>query len=401
MSHHRFPLSAVVGQETLLTAYLANIVLPEIGGLLISGPKGTGKSTVVHAIEPLLPDYEAVAGCPFRCDPARPDRLCSGCRERSPFTTARHPMRVVNLPLSCTEDRLIGSLDIEVLIGEGKRRVQPGLLGEANRNLLYVDEVNLLPDHLVDDTLDAAAGHWTVIEREGVSFSHPSDFVLVGTMNPEEGDLRPQILDRFPLCARIETVRDPVLRAEIVRRNLLFERDPAGLHAHFAQEEAVLREVILRAREEVKRVRVEESVLDAVARAASDLKVDGQRPDIVIVKTALAIAAIAAASARPGAADGPTRVERDHVLLAAELALNHRTRDGGLLDPPTREEIRDTFRRAFEGPAFRVAAGSPSGVEMNAVHKQIGSFLRLVVPADGPADSGSESAPGGSAAKKT
>jgi len=201
--NRHYPFAAVVGQDLLKRVYLANVVDPRIGGLLISGAKGTGKSMMVHSLAGILPEYTAVAGCPFHCDPAQSDRICSLCRERQELTATAERMRIITLPLSCTEDRLIGSLDIEALLKEGKRTVQPGILGEANRNLLYVDEVNLLPDHLVDDILDAAASHWSRIEREGVSVAHPAEFVLVGTMNPEEGDLRPQILDRFPLSVRV------------------------------------------------------------------------------------------------------------------------------------------------------------------------------------------------------
>lgn len=352
-----FPLGAVVGQDSLKTVYLANIVDPEIGGLLISGPKGTGKSMVVHSVVDLLPQYPAVDGCPFNCDSAREERLCSLCRERLDFRpdpdsradsrptsaptgapslpTRNRRMVIVNLPLSCTEDRLIGSINIESLLHSGKSEVQVGILGAANRNILYVDEVNLLPDHLVDDILDAAASHWSTIEREGLSVSHPAEFVLIGTMNPEEGDLRPQILDRFPLCIRLESVRDPRERVEIVKRNLLFESDPAALHRLFAGEQDTLRASLVEARRRLREIQVSDSVLFAISAACADLKVDGQRPDIVIAKTARAVAAL----------DGRPEVGPEHVLLAGRAALNHRTRDGGLLDPPSFEEIQTVFHK--------------------------------------------------------
>ncbi len=348
-----FPLAAVVGQDALKTLYLANIVEPEIGGLLISGPKGTGKSTVVHSIAGLLPDYEAVADCPFNCDPADEARLCSICVEdgRAGAGTSTRSMRIVNLPLSCTEDRLIGSIDIEALLRSGTKEVQAGILGQANRNILYVDEVNLLPDHLVDDILDAAASHWNTIEREGISVSHAASFVLVGTMNPEEGELRPQILDRFPLCVRLESIRDPQQRVEIVKRNLLFEKDPDALAGRFAREQAELRETIRSAREMLSEVVLSDPILLAIASACADLKVDGQRPDIVIVKTARALAAL----------DGQGAVGRGHVLLAARFALNHRTRDGGLLDPPSAEEIDLLFARRLDEAAAAEAAERAAG----------------------------------------
>jgi Mg-chelatase subunit ChlI len=255
-------------------------------------------------------------------------------------------MRIITLPLSCTEDRLIGSLDIEALLQHGRKTVQPGILGEANRNLLYVDEVNLLPDHLVDDILDAAASHWSRIEREGVSVSHPSEFVLVGTMNPEEGDLRPQILDRFPLSVKVETIRDPALRVEVVRRNLDFERDPEAFHTRFAPETEALRARILEARRRRAEIGLEDDLLLRVSTACAELKVDGQRPDIVIVKTARAVAALS----------GQPRITGEDVAIAAQAALGHRTRDGGLLEPPDRDEILDHFGRVVGSLPGRATA---------------------------------------------
>lgn len=413
MTRYPFPLPGIVGQEKLLTAYLANLVAPSIGGLLIVGPKGTGKSTTVHSAASILPEYDAVADCPFRCDPKRPDRRCSLCRARTewPAGVKHHAMKVVTVPLSCTEDRLIGSLDVEKLLGEGRRDVQVGLLGEANRNLLYIDEVNLLPDHLVDDILDVAASHWNAVEREGISIEHPSEFVLVGTMNPEEGDLRPQILDRFPLCARIETVRDPELRAEIVRRNLAYEQSPAEFHALFEAEETALRGVVLSARGALPALRPTDEELGAVARACAELRVDGQRPDIVIVKAAVAMQALADAMARASAAaDAPRRrdrIELEHWLLAAELALVHRTRDGGLLDPPEAAEIDAVFRRALSsvsgessseaGDASSTGPGSASSA-FPSIRKDRGALRRLSVGlvTDGQSSATADTREGGS-----
>lgn len=328
-----FPFPAIIGQDKLKTAYLANLVNPRIGGLLISGPKGTGKSTIVHSISSVLPEYQAVQGCPFNCDPADPSRFCSLCRERTGRQAESRPMRIVNLPLSCSEDRLVGSIDVEKLLKTGQKVVLPGILGAANGNILYVDEVNLLPDHLVDDILDAAASHWNTIEREGVSVSHPAGFVLVGTMNPEEGDLRPQILDRFPLCVRIETVKDPELRVQIVRANLMFEDRPEEFFQQYGPQSETLRGAIVTARAMLPQVTAGDQAVEAVARSCAELKVDGQRPDIVIIKTALTLAAL----------NGRMQAAREDVMLAAELALVHRTRDGGLLEPPTPEEIAGSF----------------------------------------------------------
>ncbi|MBU8932573.1 MAG: ATP-binding protein [candidate division Zixibacteria bacterium] len=325
--------SAVVGQEKFKTAYLCNIVNPRIGGLLISGPKGTGKSMIVHSVQTILPEYETVDGCDFNCDPDRPRRFCSLCRERDRIDRSTKKMKIVNLPLSCTEDRLLGSIDIERLLKNGERKVLVGLLGEANRNILYVDEVNLLPDHLVDDILDAAASPWNTIEREGISISHPDQFILVGTMNPEEGELRPQILDRFPLCIKVESILDPEQRVEIVKRNLLYESNPDRFSETFERDEEAIRAITIKAKELLPRVAMEESFLFAIAEACAELKVDGQRPDIIIVKTCQTVAAL----------DGRTTVGAEDILLAAELALSHRTRDGGLLEPPTPEEIGAAF----------------------------------------------------------
>jgi len=333
--NRRFLFSAILGQDKLKYAYLANIVNPRIGGLLISGPKGTGKSTVVHSVESILPERQKVEGCIFNCDPKAPREFCTLCRERSEHISVTQKTRIVNLPLSCTEDRLIGSIDIEKLLKSGQKVILPGILGQANGNILYVDEVNLLPDHLVDDILDAASTHWNTIEREGISVSHPADFVLVGTMNPEEGDLRPQILDRFPLCVRIETIKDPAIRAEVVLNNLLFENDRKAFYEKFIAREEAVAEQIISARAILPKVQVSPAMVGSVAASCAALKVDGQRPDIVIIKTAMTLAAI----------NSRTEVEPEDILLASELTLVHRTRDGGLLEPPTAEEISENFNR--------------------------------------------------------
>ncbi len=337
MIRRRFIFSAIVGQEKLKSACLANIVNPRISGLLVSGPKGTGKSTIVHSVEDILPEYEAIADCPFNCDPANPENFCTLCRERKTIKSVARKMKIINLPLSCTEDRLIGSIDIEKLLKKGEKEIVPGILGQANRNVLYVDEVNLLPDHLVDDILDAAALHWNTIEREGISISHPAEFVLVGTMNPEEGDLRPQILDRFPLCVKVTSVQESEKRVEIVKRNLLFEKNPTEFYRIFNEKEKRIKETIINARQILPRVEVDEACIRAVAQSCAELKVDGQRPDIVIIKTAQTLAAL----------EGRCEVQTGDILLSSELALVHRTRDGGLLEPATPEEILKNFHKTL------------------------------------------------------
>jgi len=330
----QFPFTAIVGQERLKTAYLVNIVNPKIGGLLIAGVKGTGKSTIVRSVVDILPSYKVVNDCPFNCDPRHEKHLCSQCQEKDHLDTETRQMEVINLPLSVSEDRLIGSIEIEALLKTGEKRIQVGILGQANRNVLYIDEVNLLPDHIVDDILDAAASHWNTIEREGFSISHPAEFVLVGTMNPEEGDLRPQILDRFPLGVTIKTVTDPEQRVKIVKRNLLFEADSDRFLEHFQSQSLELKERIIKARKLLPDVQIPEASLVSIASACAELKVDGQRPDIVIVQVSRATAAL----------EYRKTVEPKDVVLAAILTLAHRTRDGGLLGPPTEEEISEAFQ---------------------------------------------------------
>jgi magnesium chelatase subunit D len=348
----RFPFAAIIGQQKLKSAYLANIINPRIGGLLISGPKGSGKSTIVHSVQSILPEFAAVNGCVFNCDPLHPERFCSLCKERGEIHEVQRGSSIVTLPLSATEDRLIGSINVEKLLKEGKKEIQPGILGEANRNILYIDEVNLLPDHLVDDILDAAASHWNSIEREGLSVHHPADFVLVGSMNPEEGELRPQILDRFPLCVRVDSVRDPQMRVDIVRSNLFFEQDPEAFIELFREETGVLRRLILDARSRLPEVSLPEALIVAVAQACSDLKVDGQRPEIVILKTAQTLAAI----------HERMTVQPGDILESAIFTLVHRTRDGGLLEPPLPEEIHAAFATRLNQAPAQDASAKPERV---------------------------------------
>lgn len=331
----RFPFAAITGQDRLKIAYLVNITNPEIGGLLISGVKGTGKSTLVRSVQGILPEYSVVRDCPFNCDPDDSKSFCSLCQERGKIEPVQQVMDVVNLPLSVSEDRLIGSIDIETLMKTGEKNIQVGVLGQANRNILYIDEVNLLPDHIVDDILDAAASRWNTIEREGFSISHPAAFVLIGTMNPEEGDLRPQILDRFALGVTVDTVTDPEQRVRIVKSNLLFESDPQRFIDGFAVKTQELKEQIISARNRLPSVAIPETLLLTISTACAELKVDGQRPDIVIVRVARSTAAL----------EGRTLVEIKDILLAAVLALSHRTRDGGLLGPPTEDEITAVFTK--------------------------------------------------------
>lgn len=322
-----FPFTAIVGQERMKRALVLNAVYPQIGGVLIRGERGTAKSTAARALAALLPEIEVVAGCAFGCDPAEPAMWCTECLERAesgenPPRTHRRT-RFVDLPVSATEDRVVGTLDIERAIQEGERHFEPGVLAAANRGVLYVDEVNLLDDHVVDLLLDAAAMGVNVVEREGISFSHPARFILIGTMNPEEGDLRPQLLDRFALCVDVRGIQDSAARVLIIQRNLAYESDPDGFYAEWAQREQALTKEIAHARELLSEVRHTRSDLETIATMMGELSVDGHRADLVVVKAARAHAALR----------GRTRLNDNDILLAAELALPHRLKRRPLEEP--------------------------------------------------------------------
>lgn len=320
MKNHTFayPFSAIVGQEEMKLALLLNVVNPALGGVLIRGEKGTAKSTAVRALAGLLPEIDVAEGCPFACNPLGDD-LCEACAVKAQagtFVPARRRIRVVDLPVGATEDRVLGTLDMEAAIKKGERRFEPGILAEAHRGVLYVDEVNLLDDHIVDVLLDAAAMGVNTVEREGVSFSHPSRFVLVGTMNPEEGELRPQLLDRFGLCVQVEGIADIDARVEVVRRRAAFEENPQGFAEAWAAQEAEVARKVEAARALLPRVGFPDALLRLVARIAVDMAVDGHRADLVMMKTARAMAAL----------DGRDIPGRDDVERAARLALPHRMR---------------------------------------------------------------------------
>jgi len=323
--------------DKLKLAILINAINPKIGGLLIRGPKGSGKSTIVRALADILPKITVVKDCPFNCNPFDPSNMCPKCSERyrngEKLPIEEREMIVADLPLGATEDRVIGSLDVEKAIKHGIEALEPGILSEANQNILYVDEVNLLQDHIADDLLDAAATGWNIVEREGISVSHPSRFIFIGTMNPEEGELRPQLLDRFPLSVtvgRIDSVKD---RMEIVKRNIEFEANPEKFYEKYKPSQEELRSKIAKAREILKDVTIPEDLLESISQACLELKVDGLRPDIVIAKAASALAAF----------ENRKEVSLNDVLVAAELALSHRTREGGFLEPATSQEISEVF----------------------------------------------------------
>ena len=316
---HTFPFTAIVGQERLKTALLLNAVDPRIGGVLIRGEKGTAKSTAVRALSAVLPPVDVIEGCRFSCEPSDPGAWCHECRERrtqGPLPKTQRPARVVDLPVSATEDRLVGTLDLEHALKHGERVFEPGLLARSNRSILYVDEVNLLDDHLVDTLLDAAAMGVNTVEREGVSFSHPARFILVGTMNPEEGEIRPQLLDRFGLCVDVEGVREPEARVEIVRRRRDFEEDPTGFGRTWADAEDALEKRIKHARLRLPATTVSDEMLYAIANLALTAGVDGHRADSVMARAAAANAAF----------DGRNEATLADVAAVAPLVLAHRLR---------------------------------------------------------------------------
>jgi Mg-chelatase subunit ChlI len=317
-----FPFTAIVGQERMLRALILNAVDARIGGVLIRGERGTAKSTAARALAELLPPVRVVQDCRFGCDPDSPITWCTECRERAlnsghlPVTTRQTSF--INLPVSATEDRVVGTLDIEKAIQKGERHFEPGVLAAANRGLLYIDEVNLLDDHVVDILLDSAAMGMNIVEREGISFAHPARFILVGTMNPEEGDLRPQLLDRFALSVEIRGILEARQRVAIMERNLAFEADPAEFRLKWLPKETALSEKIEKGREIVSKVTYTSHDLLVIADLTASLEVDGHRADLVILKAARAHAAY----------EGRYAITPRDIALAAELALPHRVKAG-------------------------------------------------------------------------
>ncbi|WP_435239526.1 putative cobaltochelatase [Streptomyces sp. YPW6] len=310
-----YPFTAIVGQDDLRLGLLLNAVSPAVGGVLVRGEKGTAKSTAVRALAALMPEVSVVPGCRFSCDPGTPDPACPDGPHAQAAGVSR-AARTVELPVGASEDRLVGALDIERALSEGVKAFEPGLLADAHRGILYVDEVNLLHDHLVDLLLDAAAMGASYVEREGVSVRHAARFLLVGTMNPEEGELRPQLLDRFGLTVEVSASRDTDERVEVVRRRLAYDDDPEGFAARWAEEEGALRERIAAARVLLPRVALSDGVLRQIAATCAAFEVDGMRADIVMARTATALAAWA----------GREEVTADDVRQAALLALPHRRR---------------------------------------------------------------------------
>lgn len=317
-----YPFTAIVGQKRMRRALILNAIDTRIGGVLIRGERGTGKSTAARALAALLPPVQVVQDCRFGCDPDKPVSWCTECRERfsdeeePPVETRQTPF--INLPISATEDRVVGTLDIEKAIQKGERHFEPGVLASANRGLLYIDEVNLLDDHVVDVLLDSAAMGMNIIEREGISFAHPARFILVGTMNPEEGDLRPQLLDRFALSVDIHGILEPRQRVQIMEHNIAFEADPEAFREEWLSKEQELSERIAKARDLVSQVRYTSRDLLIIADLTAKMQVDGHRADLVILKASRAQAAF----------EGREAITPRDIALAAELALPHRVKAG-------------------------------------------------------------------------
>jgi magnesium chelatase subunit D len=337
---HPYPFSAIVGQEDLKLALLVNAVSPEVGGVLVRGEKGTAKSTAVRALAGLLPPIRVVAGCPYSCDPKSPDPECPAGPHPDGAPAEERPVRLVELPVGASTDRLAGTLDIEKALSEGRKAFEPGLLAAAHRGILYVDEVNLLSDHLVDLLLDVAAMGVNHVEREGVSVRHPSRFILVGTMNPEEGELRPQLLDRFGVTVEISGNPDPAERVEVVRRRLRYEADPQGFVTEWSAADRELAVSVRAARGRLLGVRLEEETLFGISSLCAGLGVDGLRGDLVTAKTARTLAAW----------DARDVILLDDVKRAALLALSHRRRRGPFEQPGIDPEELENALSEMEGP---------------------------------------------------
>lgn len=328
-----FPFSAIVDQEEMKLGLILNVIDPSIGGLLIMGEKGTAKSTAVRALADLLPEIEVVKGCRFNC--AREGPHCVECLERiqkgEVLEVERKKMEVVELPLGVTEDRVVGTIDIEVAIREGRRHFEPGILAMANRNFLYIDEVNLLEDHIVDLLLDSAAMGINRVEREGISFFHPARFILVGSMNPEEGELRPQFLDRFGLCVEVRAVTHPELRKEILRRKIEFDSDPKGFLERWRPEQERLAERLIHAKGILQEVETGDEVYDLLVNVTSRLGLDGHRGDIVWLKAARAHAAFM----------GRKEITGEDLKRVAPFALRHRLKRLPFEEPDLRRKKLD------------------------------------------------------------
>jgi len=335
-----FPFSALVGQEEMKLALLCAAIDPSVGGVLVFGDRGTGKSTAVRSLAALLPTMQAIGACRYACDPESPQTWCTECRERTPKERQKIrqvPVPVVDLPLGATEDRVVGALDLEQALTQGIKAFEPGLLARANRGFLYVDEVNLLEDHLVDLLIDVAASGENVVEREGLSIRHPARFVLIGSGNPEEGELRPQLLDRFGLSVEVKTPTDLPSRIEVVRRRDQYERDPEAFAATWKRKDAALRRRIVDARTRVATIEVPESALEWSAQLCMRLGTDGLRGELTLMRAARALAAF----------EGRGSVTAAELRQVAPAALCHRLRRDPLDETASRLRVEKAIEELF------------------------------------------------------
>ena len=336
-----FPFTAIVGQEEMKLALLLNVIDPKIGGVMIMGDRGTGKSTTVRALVDLLPEIDVVANDPFNSDPKDPELMSDSVRqmitENKPFEITKAKITMVDLPLGATEDRVCGTIDIEKALSEGVKAFEPGLLAKANRGILYVDEVNLLDDHLVDVLLDSAASGWNTVEREGISISHPARFILVGSGNPEEGELRPQLLDRFGMHAQIGTVKEPELRVKIVEQRASFDENPQVFRSSYEQSQQELKQKISDASGRLPNVEIDYDLRVKISQICSQLDVDGLRGDIVTNRAAKSLTAF----------EGRTKVTPKDILTVITLCLRHRLRKDPLESIDSGYKVQEAFNQIF------------------------------------------------------
>ncbi len=336
-----FPFTAIVGQEEMKLALLLNVIDPKIGGVMIMGDRGTGKSTTIRALVDLLPEIQVVANDPFNSDPSDPDLMSEEVREKikncEKIETALQKIEMIDLPLGATEDRVCGTIDIEKALRDGTKSFEPGLLAKAHRGILYVDEVNLLDDHLVDVLLDAAASGWNTVEREGISISHPARFILVGSGNPEEGELRPQLLDRFGMHAKIGTVKEPELRVQIVEQRTSFDESPSNFICNYQNSQVHLMEKIVQARLNLSKVTIDYDFRVKISQICSELNVDGLRGDLVTNRAAKALACF----------ENRSEVLREDIGRIISLCLRHRLRTDPLESIDSGSKVYEVFEQIF------------------------------------------------------
>jgi len=337
-----FPFTAIVGQEEMKLALLLNVIDPKIGGVMVMGDRGTGKSTTVRALVDLLPQIDVVENDPFNSDPNDPELMSDEVRQKAranePLNVVKKKINMVDLPLGATEDRVCGTIDIEKALTEGVKAFEPGLLAKANRGILYVDEVNLLDDHLVDVLLDSAASGWNTVEREGISISHPARFILVGSGNPEEGELRPQLLDRFGMHAQIGTVKEPELRVQIVEQRATFDENPTEFRTSYNESQTTLTDKLADARRRLKEISIDYEYRVKISQICSELNVDGLRGDLVTNRAAKALACF----------EGRNEVTVDDIYRVIPLCLRHRLRKDPLETIDSGDKVREIFCSVFE-----------------------------------------------------